>query len=175
MLLHEAAAHELEPDQVRHLVREHPFELVVCEHRHQALCGRHDRGLLIPSGRERVHGPVADEEEARAGQPRADGRHQAGVHQARKHGNDHLEGNFDNDVLGGGNGNDYLEDNLGQNQFFVANTGGDTVLDLRISFQGGFGQLISFQNAATRKVGLNPTSAKCNPAVGTGTRSCSTA
>ncbi|MCG3135417.1 MAG: hypothetical protein HMLKMBBP_03068 [Planctomycetes bacterium] len=45
------------------------------------------------------------------------------------------------------------------NQWFVANTGGDTVLDLRVSVQGSFGQLVSFNPAATRKVGLNPTSA----------------
>lgn len=47
--------------------------------------------------------------------------------------------------------------------FFVANTGGKTVLDLRVLIQGGFGLLISFQANQEREVGFNPTKAMLDP------------
>lgn len=54
-------------------------------------------------------------------------------------------------------------------QWFVSNTGGDEVFDLRLSITGGFGVLVTVTPGITHDVGLNPTGAMYDGAVPYGT------
>lgn len=47
--------------------------------------------------------------------------------------------------------------------FYVPNTGGKTILDLRLNVTGVFGLLVSFQANQLREVGFNPTGAMLDP------------